>query len=78
MQGSERAHLGADALNGIDEHESSVAQPRRSGHLARKVDVAGRVDEVDAELLEDGVAACKDASGSATAAHRLHNVAHRR
>ncbi len=39
-------------LHDVDDEQRTVAEPRGGGYLGREVDVAGRVDEVDHEVLD--------------------------
>ena len=53
--------LGLDALRGVDDEDRALARGQRPRHLVRKVDVAGRVDQV--ELIRLAVAARCSSSG---------------
>ena len=46
-----RVRLRAHALDRVDHEQRAVAQPRRRRHLRAEVDVARRVDQVDAHLV---------------------------
>ena len=46
-----RMRLYADTLHGIHHHHAAIAQANRSGYLATKVHVTGRVNEVDQVAL---------------------------
>lgn len=48
------ARLRTDALDDVDQHDGSVAQPDGRRHLAGEVDVAGRIDQVQDVLVALG------------------------
>jgi hypothetical protein len=43
--------LHADTVDGVDDDEGAVGDTERGGNLGREVDVSGRVDQVDQEVL---------------------------
>jgi hypothetical protein len=43
--------LNADTLDGVDDDESTVSDTESGGNLRREIDVTGRVDQVDQELV---------------------------
>ena len=46
--------LDADTLNGVDDDESTVSDTESGGNLRREINVTGRVDQVDQELVLGG------------------------
>ena len=43
----DRLALGLDAFAGAEHHHAAIEHAEAAFHLGRKIDVAGRVDEVD-------------------------------
>jgi hypothetical protein len=55
--------LDTDTFDGIDDNKSTVSDTEGSGDLRREINVTGRVDQVDQEVVLGGLG-CRDNTGT--------------